>query len=90
MEIVGEWVIEDLARQSSTWSNRGIDLVTSFNLSPRQLFQRDLADKIMKSLSGAGVNPETVIAEISESTAMTDPQRTQRILWGLHERGRCR
>jgi EAL domain-containing protein (putative c-di-GMP-specific phosphodiesterase class I) len=33
------------------------------------------------------VDPTKVIVEITESTAMTDPDRTLRILWDLHSRG---
>ncbi len=87
MEIIGEWVLEELARQARVWSDQGMELDISFNLSPRQLWQRDLADKIMKNLRDASVAPTRLIVEISESTAMTDPARTQKVLWTLHERG---
>jgi len=87
MEIIGEWVLEELARQARAWSDEGMELDISFNLSPRQLWQRDLADKIMKNLRDAEVVSTRLIVEISESTAMTDPARTQKVLWSLHERG---
>lgn len=86
-EIIGEWVIDELAQQAAAWAAEGLELDMSFNLSPRQLWQRDLAGKITKSVASQGVDPARVIVEISESTAMTDPPRTQKVLWSLHERG---
>ncbi len=41
----------------------------------------------MEKLSGAGVNPHDVIVEITESAAMADPDRTQRVLTELHAWG---
>ncbi len=87
LEIIGEWVVEELCRQGNAWRKRGIDLDLSFNLSPRQLWQRNLAEKLGSSLRGAGLDPGRVTVEIAESTAVTDPARTQRVLWALHEVG---
>jgi diguanylate cyclase (GGDEF)-like protein/PAS domain S-box-containing protein len=87
IEVIGDWVIEELARQDAAWREQGVDLELSFNLSPRQLWQPDIADRIVSRLSEGGVDPTKVIVEITESTAMTDPDRTLRILWDLHSRG---
>jgi diguanylate cyclase (GGDEF)-like protein/PAS domain S-box-containing protein len=87
MEIIGEWVFEELCRQRGLWLREGIDIDVSFNLSPRQLGQRDLLERLMIGLRAAEIEPQRVIIEVSEATAMTDPARTQRILWGLHEQG---
>ena len=59
----------------------------SFNLSPRQLWTPRLADRLLAKLRAAGVDPSTVQAEITESTAMVDPDRTQRTLRELHAWG---
>jgi diguanylate cyclase (GGDEF)-like protein len=87
MEIIGEWVFEELCRQRGLWLKEGIDIDVSFNLSPRQLWQRDLTERLMSGLRASEIEPGRVIIEVSEATAMTDPARTQRILWGLHEEG---
>ena len=87
IEVIGDWVVEELARQDATWRAEGLDLEVSFNLSPRQLWQPDIADRITGRLAAEGVNPAKVVVEITESTAMTDPDRTLRILWDLHSRG---
>ncbi|MCJ7832541.1 MAG: EAL domain-containing protein [Actinobacteria bacterium] len=87
IETIGDWVIEDVCRQAAEWHQDGIDLEVGFNLSPRQLWQPDLPSKILSSVEAAGVDPAKLILEITEGTAMTDPERTQHILWDLHGRG---
>jgi diguanylate cyclase (GGDEF)-like protein/PAS domain S-box-containing protein len=87
IEAIGDWVVEELARQGAEWRAEGLDLDLSFNLSPRQLWQPDLTDKILQRLTAAGLDPSAVTVEITESTAMADPERNKGILEGLHARG---
>lgn len=87
LEIIGEWVFEEICRQRTTWLRQGIDLTVGFNLSPRQLWQRDLVERLAMGLRSSGMDPADILIEVSESTAMTDPARTQRVLWALREEG---
>lgn len=87
IEAIGDWVIEEVCRQAAEWHGAGIDLEVGFNLSPRQLWQPDLTSKILSQVGNAGVDPAKLVLEITEGTAMTDPERTQHILWDLHGRG---
>jgi diguanylate cyclase (GGDEF)-like protein/PAS domain S-box-containing protein len=87
IEAIGDWVIDEMAKQQMLWAEQGLDLQTSFNLSPRQLWSPHLAEKILGKLSLAGVDPHKVVVEITESTAMADPDRTQKILAELHAWG---
>ena len=87
IEAIGDWVIEEIARQHAAWAVDGLDLTMGFNLSPRQLWSGHLAESILGKLEGAGVDPQRVVVEITESTAMADPDRTQRILNELHAWG---
>ena len=87
IEAIGDWVIDEVARQRKAWEAEGIDLRVGFNLSPRQLWSGRLTEKVMEKLSSAGVDPHDVVLEITESTAMADPDRTQRVLSELHAWG---
>jgi EAL domain-containing protein (putative c-di-GMP-specific phosphodiesterase class I) len=87
IEAIGDWVIDEMARQSMVWSEQGLDLEVSFNLSPRQLWSAHLAEKVIGKLRNAGVDPHKVVVEITESTAMAEPDRTQKILAELHSWG---
>jgi diguanylate cyclase (GGDEF)-like protein/PAS domain S-box-containing protein len=87
IDVIGDWVVEELSRQGMAWREDGLELEIGFNLSPRQLWQPDVTQRLMTRLESGGIDPRSVIVEITESAAMTDPERTQRILWDLHGRG---
>ena len=87
IEAIGDWVLEEICRQDAMWRAEGLTLEMGFNLSPRQLWQPELVDRIVSPLVIAGMDPTRVTVEITESTAMTDPDRTVEILREMHDRG---
>jgi diguanylate cyclase (GGDEF)-like protein/PAS domain S-box-containing protein len=87
IEAIGDWVIDEMAHQQAAWTSEGLDLEVSFNLSPRQMWSAQLAEKVLGKLSSAGVDPGKIVVEITESTAMADPDRTLKILNELHAWG---
>ncbi len=87
IELIGDWVVRELVYQSQAWSELDIGLEIGFNLSPRQFWQPDLAERILSRIVGGGLEPDRVLVEITESSAMMDPDRAQEILWDLHRGG---
>jgi diguanylate cyclase (GGDEF)-like protein len=87
IESIGEWVVRELVYQAQAWRELDIDLTISFNLSPRQFWQPELANGILERIREGGIDPSKVIVEITESSAMTDPDRAQTILEDLHAGG---
>jgi diguanylate cyclase (GGDEF)-like protein/PAS domain S-box-containing protein len=87
IEAIGAWVIDEVCRQGRIWREQGLDLDMSFNLSPRQLWQDDIVGRIVGPILASGMDPSRVTVEITESTAMTNPDRTLGILHELHARG---
>jgi diguanylate cyclase (GGDEF)-like protein/PAS domain S-box-containing protein len=87
IEGIGEWVVEEMATQQKAWADDGLDLEMSFNLSPRELWSAHLADRVREKLRVAGVDPRRIVVEVTESTAMAEPDRTQKILAELHAWG---
>jgi diguanylate cyclase (GGDEF)-like protein/PAS domain S-box-containing protein len=87
IEAIGDWVLDQVVRQQRAWRDAGLELELSFNLSPRQLWTPRLGERLLVKLRDAGVDPTTVQAEITETTAMADPDRTQRTLRDLHAWG---
>jgi diguanylate cyclase (GGDEF)-like protein/PAS domain S-box-containing protein len=87
IEAIGDWVLGEVGRQRREWLGQGLDLHVGFNLSPRQLWSAHLAEKVMAKVREAGVAPTDVTVEITESTAMADPDRTQKVLAELHAWG---
>jgi diguanylate cyclase (GGDEF)-like protein/PAS domain S-box-containing protein len=87
IEQIGAWVVDEVCRQHRAWRDEGLEIDMSFNLSPRQLWQDGVADRIVTPILSAGVDPTRVTIEVTESTAMTNPDRTLGILHELHARG---
>ena len=87
IEAIGDWVVDEVVYQARAWRDLGIDLEIGFNLSPRQFWQPDLAGRILSQITEGGVDPAKIVVEVTESSAMIDPDRAQEILWELHGGG---
>ncbi|MEO8422632.1 MAG: EAL domain-containing protein [Actinomycetota bacterium] len=87
IEAIGDWVVNEIVYQARAWADMGIDLELGFNLSPRQFWQPDLARRILSQIRDGGVDPARMVVEVTESSAMIDPDRAQEILWELHRGG---
>ena len=87
IETIGDWVIEEAARQQRAWADQGLDLEMSVNLSPRQLWADGVTARLLGRLESAHVDPRRFVVEITESAAMTDVGRTQQVLGELHASG---
>jgi len=87
IEQIGDWVVRELTYQVQAWRELDIDLEVGFNLSPRQFWQPDLAKRIQHEFRAGGVDPSKVLVEVTESSAMMDPDRAQAILRELHDAG---
>jgi EAL domain-containing protein (putative c-di-GMP-specific phosphodiesterase class I) len=87
IEAIGDWVVNELVYQAKAWRELGIDLEIGFNLSPRQFWQPDLAERILSRIRDGGIDPARIVVEVTESSAMIDPDRAQEILWELHRGG---
>ena len=87
IEAIGAWVVEEICRQDEIWRGEGLELEIGFNLSPRQLWQPDPVRRIADQVEGAGIDPQRITVEITESTAMHDPDRTLEVLHGFKDHG---
>jgi diguanylate cyclase (GGDEF)-like protein/PAS domain S-box-containing protein len=84
---IGDWVVEEICEQWMAWRAAGRAVPISFNLSARQLWQPKLVPSIVGQIESHGVDPRAITVEITESAAMTDPERVLRMLQELHARG---
>lgn len=81
------WVLANALRQQNRWCRAGMELHVSVNLSVRNLQQPDIVSEISESLHNAGVTPQWLTLEITESSMMTDPERARAVLFELHDLG---
>jgi diguanylate cyclase (GGDEF)-like protein/PAS domain S-box-containing protein len=84
---IDDWALEQLCNQLRLWRRDGIEMVGSFNLSLCRLWEPDVARHVAGTVESHGLAPSNVIIEITESTAMADPDLTKRVLADLHARG---
>jgi diguanylate cyclase (GGDEF)-like protein/PAS domain S-box-containing protein len=87
IEQIGDWVVNELVYQVLAWRELDIDLEVGFNLSPRQFWQPDLAERILTQIRSGGIDPSRIVVEVTESSAMLDPDRAQGILLELRGGG---
>lgn len=74
---IGDWVLREACRQINAWEAEGFYLSVAINLSARQLWQGEIADKILGILAEAGVGSECIELEITESAMSHDPQNME-------------
>jgi len=85
---LGQWIIEEACRQTRSWREAGLpSLRTSVNLSARQFQQRDLIQVVHHALTDAGLEPQSLELEITESAAMQNVDLTVGMLHGLRGMG---
>lgn len=78
---IGYWVINEACRQLMQWRAEGRQVpVIAVNLSPTQFRAPRLAERIEQTLLTHGMPPASLILEITESTAMREPEESLAIL----------
>lgn len=87
---IGLWVLSQACVQLQCWREE-LGLLTlptiSVNLSPVQLGQSDLLQKIDEIFAKTGVEREKIKFEITESALMKNTDTVDQLLEGLRERG---
>lgn len=87
---IGKWVLREACKQAHLWHARypqDPPLSVTVNLSPKQFSHPHLLADIEEIVQATGIAPETLHLEITESVAMADPDRTQRIVAQLKAQG---
>src|SRR2546430_4541199 len=75
---IGDWVIREAARQARDWHDWGLPINVGFNLSPRQLWRGDLADRISAQFQAVGPPPNAGTLEVTQAAAPTHPHPAPR------------
>ena len=83
---ISDWVVDEVCRASRPWVARHEDIRAAVNL-PIARWQPDAADRLLGTIRANGLDPSQIVVEVSESSAMTEPDRTQPILYDLHRHG---
>ncbi|TFW16315.1 putative bifunctional diguanylate cyclase/phosphodiesterase [Duganella callida] len=77
---VGAWVMSTAAAQARYWMALGHPLIVSVHLSPRQFFQKDVAQVFAAILEQAGVPGRHIELEVTEAMLIDKTQNVEEIL----------
>ena len=74
------YVLDEALGQCRDWQRAGLTLSVAVNLSVRNLLDADFPHQVKRLLQKRGVDPSLLQLEITESTMLSDPVRTKRVL----------
>src|SRR5437763_128033 len=68
IHVLGEWVLRTAALQCAEWHRAGLALTVSVNLSGRQFYREDVAQRITQIVREAGCRPDWIELEVTEAS----------------------
>lgn len=80
-------LLELSCRQARAWVDQGLDIRMAFNLSAKQLQERDLVQQIEEVLSRTGLPPRFLELELTESAVMRNVEENVEKLAALRDLG---
>jgi predicted signal transduction protein with EAL and GGDEF domain len=80
IHILGDWVLKSAAEQCAAWRKAGLELTVSINLSGRQFYRDDLAQRISEIVRNAGCEPSWIELEVTESSLLHDLDAIRKVL----------
>ena len=87
MFLLTGWVMEEGIRQLAEWNHKGLHLQLSLNISAEDLHGDNLLKTVERLLKRYQLSAEQLIFEITESTAMRDPEHSLSVLEKLRDGG---
>jgi diguanylate cyclase (GGDEF)-like protein len=80
-------VLVEAVEQCARWSAAGHRLRVSVNIAPRVLLEHGFVDGVTNLLRLADIPPELLRLEVTETSVMSDPERSVSVLRNLRDRG---
>jgi diguanylate cyclase (GGDEF)-like protein len=87
IEQITPLVLRMALRQCRAWLDDGLDLTVAVNLSAKTVSNPSLPEMVGLALADAGLTPDHLVLEITESSVMGDPDRTLPVLRRLAANG---
>jgi diguanylate cyclase (GGDEF)-like protein len=87
---ISRWILYEACRQAKEWQKKyrpDLALMVSINLSGKHFQQATLIDEVTDALKASGIDPASVILEITETVAMAGAETTIEILTKLKALG---
>jgi len=84
---LGEWVLRTAATQCVAWRKAGMPLTISVNLSAKQFYREDLAQRVSEIVRGVGCDPAWMELEVTETSLVHDLDAIRKVLHQLRGEG---
>jgi diguanylate cyclase (GGDEF)-like protein/PAS domain S-box-containing protein len=84
---LGEWVLKTAAAQCVEWRKAGMAMTISVNLSAKQFYREDLAQRITDIVRAEGCEPSWLELEVTETSLMHDLDAIRKVLHQLRGEG---
>ena len=87
---IGRWVMREACRQAADWieaSATPADMFISVNVSAREVREAGFVDGVHAALSDAGLSPERLVVELTETALLSATPTTIATLQGLRDLG---
>ena len=80
---IGEWVIGQACEQARRWRDDGLNCRIAVNVSGVQIYRDDIVAAVQRAARCAGISPELIQVELTESTLIEDSLLVQDAISGL-------
>jgi diguanylate cyclase (GGDEF)-like protein len=81
---IGAWVVRTACAQAAAWDD---EVEVAVNVSPRQLASPAFREVVGGALAAAGLPPQRLCLEVTESAVISDLEEADRTLRGLRDLG---
>ena len=87
---IGRWVLQTACSQLREWADRGFALErVSVNVSAQEFLQESFVDFVNGSIRTAGIRPEQIVLEVTETVAMDNSEEVINVMKSLKASGVC-
>lgn len=84
---IGEQIMRKATKDAADWMNQGQSVNLAVNVSPIQFNDERLTQMILSAIADSGLPPRLLELEITESVAVTQPEKVRSILAPLRKLG---
>ncbi|MFW6412716.1 MAG: putative bifunctional diguanylate cyclase/phosphodiesterase [Oceanicaulis sp.] len=84
---IGDWVLRRACREIKALMDKGYPVPVAVNVSAMQFENEGFAETVLDALQETGLPPELLELELTESTAMRDPERVIKQIEPLRQIG---
>ncbi len=82
-----DWVVVAAAKQIALWQRNNLALEVAVNVSARDIVDRKLPERLDQHCRDAGISPESMIIELTETGAMREAVQMMDVLTRLRLKG---